>query len=262
MSWSKERFLQNLDEEDKIYAAKVFDQVELIDKTKQPRVMDFVEPTKLVLVEEIIKNTGGLICFFSGGYKQAERKRPVLAPDFYPRELIDAKLKAIEVKGNFSFRPTSHRDFLGSILGLGIKREKVGDIILIDNGCQVITTDEIGDFLLIHLSKVGRVPVESREIDLDQLEVKAETVKEIKTTVVSLRLDAVASFGFSTSRTKMAEQIKGDRVKVNWKVVNNPAYQLKEGDVLSIRGRGRVVLEAVLGETKKGRKSILLKRYL
>ncbi|HHV71507.1 MAG TPA: RNA-binding protein, partial [Clostridia bacterium] len=61
---------------------------------------------------------------------------------------------------------------------------------------------------------------------------------------------------------KMVEQIKGEKVKVNWKTVINPSFQLKEGDVLSVRGRGRVVLEAVLGETKKGRKSVLLKRYV
>lgn len=262
MSWNKENFLESLAKDDKALAAKVFDQIELIGKTNQPRVIDFVEPSKLELIEGIIKNSAGLSCLFYGGYKQAERKRPVIIPDYYPRELIDPKLKLVEIKGNFSFRPISHRDFLGSILGLGIKREKVGDLIIIENGCQAITTDEIGDFLLIHLSNVARVPVETRELDFDQLEVKPESIKAIKTTVVSLRLDAVASAGFSTSRTKMAEQVKGEKVKVNWKVTNNPSHQLKEGDILSIRGRGRVVLEALLGETKKGRKSILLKRYL
>ena len=242
MSWNREGFLESLPEEEKIFAAQIFDKINQVEKTKQPLVLDFLDPAKNGLINEIVKNFVGINCSFYGGYGQAERKRPVLIPDFYPRELIDAKLKAIEVRGNFSFRPVSHRDFLGAVLGLGIKREKIGDIILTDNGCQIITTEEIGEFLLFHLKKVGRVSVEVREIDLEQLEVKPESVKEIKTTVASLRLDAVASAGFSTSRTKMVEQIKGEKVKVNWKTVINPSFQLKEGDVLSVRGRGRVVL--------------------
>ncbi|HHV72691.1 MAG TPA: photosystem II S4 domain protein, partial [Clostridia bacterium] len=155
MSWNREGFLESLPEEEKIFAAQIFDKINQVEKTKQPLVLDFLDPAKNGLINEIVKNFVGINCSFYGGYGQAERKRPVLIPDFYPRELIDAKLKAIEVRGNFSFRPVSHRDFLGAVLGLGIKREKIGDIILTDNGCQIITTEEIGEFLLFHLKKVG-----------------------------------------------------------------------------------------------------------
>src|SRR5690606_31151046 len=85
--------------------------------------------------------------------------------------------------------------------------------------------------------------------------------KEIKATVASLRLDAVAAEGFGMSRTKMVREIKAERVKLNWQPVSNPALAVKEGDVLSLRGRGRVVVAQVVGTTRKGRTSVVLQRY-
>jgi len=109
---------------------------------------------------------------------------------------------------------------------------------------------------------VHEVSIDVREIDPEQIAVEPERVREIKATVASLRLDAVAAAGFGTSRTKIAREIKGERVKVNWKLVNNPAHEINPGDVLSIRGRGRVVVEQITGTTKKGRIGLVLKRMI
>jgi RNA-binding protein YlmH len=113
---------------------------------------------------------------------------------------------------------------------------------------------------MAHLYDVHKVPVTVSEIDLEQLAVEPERVKEMRTTVASLRLDAVAAFGFSMSRTKMAREIKAERLKVNWRQVNDPSCAVAEGDVLSMRGRGRVTIEKITGETRKGRIALLLKR--
>ena len=115
--------------------------------------------------------------------------------------------------------------------------------------------------MLSNWTQVGRVPIILKEIDEEQLAVEPERIKEIKGTVASLRLDAVAAEGFGTSRSKMVREIKGERVKLNWKPVSNPALAISEGDVLSIRGRGRVVVSEVGGTTRKGRTSIVLHRY-
>jgi RNA-binding protein YlmH len=115
--------------------------------------------------------------------------------------------------------------------------------------------------LLSNWSQVGKVPITLKEIDEEQLAVEPERIKEIKGTVASLRLDAVAAEGFGTSRSKMVREIKAERVKVNWKPVSNPALSISQGDVLSIRGRGRVVVSEVGGTTRKGRTSIVLHRY-
>lgn len=79
--------------------------------------------------------------------------------------------------------------------------------------------------------------------------------------MASLRLDAVAAAGFGVSRTKVVREIKAERIKVNWQVIPNPAHQVAQGDIISFRGRGRVVIQEVQGTTRKGRISILLQRY-
>ena len=125
----------------------------------------------------------------------------------------------------------------------------------------MVVAAEVADYLLTHWNQVHQVPISVREIDEEQLAVEPERIKEIKATVASLRLDAVAAEGFGMSRTKMVREIKAERLKLNWKLVSNPAVSVAEGDVLSMRGRGRVVVSQVLGTTRKGRTSIVLHRY-
>jgi RNA-binding protein YlmH len=130
-----------------------------------------------------------------------------------------------------------------------------------EGGCQILLAAEIADFVKDNLARIRGVPVAVRPIELEQLAVEPEEVKPIRATVASLRLDAVAAAGYGLSRSKMAGEIKAQKVRVNWQPVSNPAFPVKKGDVLSIRGRGRVVIEDILGTTRKGRQSILLVRY-
>ena len=196
-----------------------------------------------------------------GGYRQAERARLVIYPQFFLTETIESPVRVIQARGNFNFVNVSHRDYLGSLMGLGIKREKIGDIICLDDGCQVVVASEIADYLLTHWNQVHQVSLTVTEIDPEQINVAPERIKE-QTTVASMRLDAIAASGFGTSRTKMAREVKNERVKVNWKTVTNPAHEINQGDVLSIRGRGRVVVEQITGTTKKGRIGLVLKRMM
>ena len=87
-------------------------------------------------------------------------------------------------------------------------------------------------------------------------------MKVINATVADLRLDAVAAAGYGVSRSRMADEIKSLNVKVNWQEAKKAAQPVKEGDVLSFRGRGRVEVAEIRGTTKKGRISITLKRYI
>jgi RNA-binding protein YlmH len=183
-------------------------------------------------------------------------------PGNYLSELVDPQISCISIKTTSKFGEMQHRDVLGAIVNLGLKREKFGDIIMSPDGAQLVVADEVKDIVLSSLVRVGRANVETSEIEFEQLAVEPERVKEIKATVASLRLDAVASEGFSTSRTKMAREIKAQKLKVNWKDTDDPDMDVSQGDVISMRGRGRVVLEQVTGNTKKGRIGIILKRYI
>lgn len=241
-------------------AARVLDLAETALERAEPVATDFLNPAEKKLLFDLLHYVGEIKVMAFGGYHQAERVRLVLLPAFFLPEAVTPPLAYLEVKcQSKDFRP-AHSNLLGSLTGLGIKRGKIGDILPADSGAQVIIAKEIEDYVLTHLNRVGAVPVAVAPIDPEQLNVQPQRVKEVATTVASLRLDAVAGAGFGVSRTKMAREIKAERVKVNWKVVTAPDYQVGLGDTISIRGRGRVVVSEIKGKTKKGRLSLVLQR--
>ncbi|NLL43208.1 MAG: photosystem II S4 domain protein [Firmicutes bacterium] len=259
---NKEQLLNHLHSEaEQAVGRHVLDLARQAWETNRPQKTDFYDPYERKVAQSVLGSIPEVGYLQQGGYKKAERARIVIYPQFYLLETVDSTLRILEAAGSFAFQKVGHSDYLGSILGTGLKRGKIGDILVLEGGCQAIVAAEVGDYLLSNWTQVGRVPIILKEIDEEQLAVEPERIKEIKGTVASLRLDAVAAEGFGTSRSKMVREIKGERVKLNWKPVSNPALAISEGDVLSIRGRGRVVVSEVGGTTRKGRTSIVLHRY-
>lgn len=250
-----------VDDDERLFGSKILDRIEQALRNQGPVATPFLDPHERDIALGIIGSVDSVRVRCYGGYKQAERQRLVIYPEYYLPELIEVPIRALQATGNFA-RPPSHREALGAIMGLGITRGQVGDILPTADGCQVIVPAELVDLYVAQFTAIGRTPVSCEEIDFEQLAVEPERVREIRTTVASLRLDAVAAAGFGTSRTKMAREIKQERVKVNWQVVSNPSAEVKEGDVISIRGRGRVVIESAGGKTRKGRISAVLVRYI
>lgn len=246
---------------DKILVARLCDKIECASKFHQVEVTDFFDPYQQTVITPVLEKTPGISFIMAGGYSYAERRRAVLCPDYLSAENEDDMIEVLGISGNFKFQHVTHRDYLGSILGLGIKREKIGDLLVLESGCQVILDREIAEYVKNHLTKVHRVRVSVREIAKENMIIPEQDGKELSVTVSSLRLDAVAAVGFGLSRTKMSEEIQGEKVKVNWVTVSDCSFDVKEGDTLSIRGKGRVEVLEVRGETKKGRVSIILKRY-
>lgn len=155
----------------------------------------------------------------------------------------------------------THRDFLGALLA-NISRAKVGDIIVVgDRGAQAIVKADVSDSIGAMLTKVRSVPVTVKRIDWDAIQVRPPKQKQINTVEASMRLDAVGSSGFSMSRSKLADIVKSGGVFVNYKEVTSPAKVLKTGDVVTLRGKGRIEIgECSL--TSKGRYRVELVRYM
>jgi len=156
----------------------------------------------------------------------------------------------------------SHRDYLGSLMGLGIKREKIGDILVREDFAFVVVLKDIADYIRINLTKVGNARVEIDIVNPDELDILEPKVKKISSTVASLRLDSVASAGFGISRSKTGRFDKRGKSGRQLETATNPARLVKEGDTISIRGKGRVVVEKVGNTTKKDRIHILLKKFI
>jgi len=223
---------------------------------------DFLSPPELIEAQQVFKKFTEVSFVVYGGYAQAERCRMAIAHIDLPLEPEMVSLAVVDIAGNFLFDPASHRDFLGALLGTGLERQKVGDLILLgEKGAQAIIVPELVDYLSVSLTQVRTVPVKTRSIELATLKIRAPQTKEIATTEASLRLDAIASAGFGMSRSKMVDFIDGDDVRVNWKSVTQPSYQLKSGDLVALSGKGRLAVGEIT-ITKKNRYRVLLTKFI
>ncbi|WP_017325369.1 photosystem II S4 domain protein [Synechococcus sp. PCC 7336] len=252
--------------------ARTLDLAERAMKTWEVVCSDFLSPPELAEAMAIFEPLAEVETVAWGGYPQAERQRLAIAPPSMliaspgddPQALAKAvvELAAIEVRGNFLFDTATHRDFLGSILATGIVREKVGDILAVgEQGAQIVLEPQLVPHLEMSLTQVRSVPVKTKQISIEALRVRPPRTKSITTVEASMRLDAIASAGFSTSRSRMAGDIQTGEVKVNWKTITQASRPVATGDLIAIRGRGRVQVGEV-STTKKGRYRVELTRYL
>ena len=241
--------------------ARVIDKAEQAVRTWEVVLTDFLSPPVLFEVQEIFSKLTDIHLLAWGGYPQAERQRLGIARSEIPLETSEIELAALDIAGNFLFDTATHRDFLGAILGTGIVREKVGDIIVLgERGAQVIVVPEMVGFLTTSLTQVRSVGVKTRQIDFSELKIRPQKKKEMTTVEASMRLDAIASAGFGLSRSKMANAIAAGDVRINWKDITQASYNVKSGDLISLRGKGRLEVGEV-SVTKKQRYRVNLVRY-
>ncbi|AFY42706.1 photosystem II S4 domain protein [Nostoc sp. PCC 7107] len=257
---SREELLKGVENRDSV--ARVIDQAEQAIKTWEVVLTDFLSPPELAEIQRIFNRLTEVQLLAWGGYPQAERQRMAIARGELPLDESQVALVVLEVAGNFLFDTATHRDFLGAMLGTGIVREKTGDVIVLgERGAQVIVVPEIAEFLEMNLQQVRSVPVKTQRIDISELKIREPKKKELTTVEASLRLDAIASAGFGMSRSKMVDLIDAGDVRVNWKDITQASFQVKSGDLVAIRGKGRLEVGEV-AITKKDRYRVQLTRYM
>lgn len=245
---------------DEDIAARLLNLADVVLRNRKYKVSEFLDPFEYSVAETIAKQYA-LSLKADGGYTSAERVKVAFMDQDFPGT-IEFEITALSVSWDSRYYSLSHRDVLGALMSLSIKREVFGDIIMSKESCQIIADKAMLSFIIEHLVQIGSAPVSIEEIECTTILPREEKVKEVRTTVPSLRLDVVAASGFGTSRTKMTEDIKNEKVKVNWQDTKNPSLAIKQGDILSMRGRGRVEISEILGQTKKGRLSVVLKRFI
>lgn len=253
------------DGEERLLLARVLDKLELARDRGVPSHTGFLSPHERAVVEGLIRAEGWPRHLFFGGFADAERTVCAFLPDWLEEEdwLAGQEYDPIRaIRCTWTGGSLTHRDFLGSILGLGLDREKVGDLLVGDGVCDVLVLEEVADFLLLHLEQAGRVHLKVSAISLEMVSPPPVQVRTIRDTVSSLRLDAVASSGFSISRGKAADLISSGKVQLNHQECLKPDRPVNEGDTLSCRGFGKCVVKEVGGPSKKGRIMIVLERYV
>lgn len=253
------------DADERLLLARVMDKLDVTRQRDIPAHTFFLSMAERASAERLIAAAGHPRHVFWGGFEGAERTVCAFLPDWMEPETWtgdeDGPLAAVAL-GYPADADLTHRDFLGSILGLGITREKVGDLLVGETRCQVALLREVEDVLLTQLDQVGRQKVKTNRCPLADLIPPEKTVKLIRDTVATLRLDAVASSGFSVSRSKMADLITGKRLTLNGRECSKPDRTVAQGDILACRGLGKCVLREVIGQSKKGRIMLVIERYL
>lgn len=207
---------------------------------------------------------GGPACLFHGGFEGAERTVCVFLPDWQEPDGWEPsdELAAIECAYPPTGAELTHRDLLGGLMGIGLTREKVGDILVGEQAAQLVCLRDAAPIILSQFDQAGRYRLKLREIPLSDLTPAPNQVKVIHDTVSALRLDAVLSSGFSLARAKAADAVTGGRVSLNHRECLKPDKPVEQGDVLTCRGLGKCVLKTVGGQSRKGRIIIEIERYL
>lgn len=249
--------------EEKLLLAKVLDQADFSLKKHVKIYTDFIDPGKCGKIEQILKKIPNLALCFFGGQADCERKMIGLAPDYMEFAQEDFPIDVLKITKNLKFsEELSHRDYLGSILGLGIDRSKIGDIILLEEYVICYVHKTITEYVKLNLNKVSHTKVMVEAVKADELFIPQKKVQYKTATVSSLRLDAVIGAAFQLSRAKAQSLIEGEKVNVNWSFISHVSFILKQGDIVSVRGYGRAELTEIKGKTRKDRISIVISRYV
>ena len=246
--------------EERVLLARVLDKYEQMERRNIPTATAFLSEAEQAGAQRLLNAAGIRDCYvWNGGYPGAGRKLLQFLPDWAEED--GSPIACIRASFRGEGRPT-HRDCLGSLMGLGITREKLGDILVSDSSCDLIAAPEIVPFLVHNWDSAGRTKLSVSEIRPEELLVPEQKVQVLRDTVMSLRLDAVAATGFGMSRGKAAELIRAGRVQLNHTDCCKPDRPVAQGNVITARGFGKCLLAEVGGLSKKGRVAITVHRYL
>ncbi len=251
--------------EDRLLLSKLADRAVKAEQTYCATWSAFLDPRQQTMVEQAFSKAlsdSATTLRFDGGYEGAERTLAGFLPDTDWELDDEAPIRLLALTRSAKGETLTHRDYLGALMGLGVKRETIGDILVSPEGAHLVVLAEMTEFIRSQLDKVGAERITITEISWDALQEPERKERLVSGTVMSLRLDAVAATAFSTSRTRMADWIRAEKVTVNWEVQSNPAKIVKAGDILSIRGKGRAELESLGGVSRKGRTGIVIRRWI
>ncbi|HIT01451.1 MAG TPA: RNA-binding protein [Candidatus Enterenecus merdae] len=256
-----DRFAQ--DGEERVVLARVLDQLDRSQRRSIPCVTQFLSPAQRAAAEPLLAALGHPSHRFFGGYEGAERTVCVFLPPWLEKEDWDADEELAAVEAAFpSGAQLTHRDLLGALMGIGLTREKLGDILMLDGRAQIVALKQAAPILLSQLDQAGRYRLRLRPLPLGQLSPAPAQVRLIHDTVATLRLDAVLACGFSLARGKAAQLVAAGKVSVNHRECAKGDRLVAQGDVLTCRGLGKCVVKTIGGQSRKGRVILELERYV
>ena len=255
-------------QEDKMLLAQILDKIEFSKQREKLEYTDFLDMYQVALAKTFMKKIEFENYILYGGFENAERNVLIIYPEKYNMSMVEKNyskiIKVIRISlGDEEKGKYSHRNYLGGIVKLGMKREKVGDILVSDDGADIIVKQEISELLSKELETLTRFQNSKINVmSISELKVPQIKVEQMDIIVPSLRLDNIASDLANTSRSKVVKIMAQERVFVNGQCETKPSKLIKMGDVITIRGKGRFVVKEIKGSTRSGRTVLSIEKYV
>jgi RNA-binding protein YlmH len=238
--------------------AVFLDKINRVKRSWEDNYTDFLTPDEQAVLQRMC-GSEGVYCDFFGGKGSCERAVGFIS-NIEGRG--DFPIDVIRITGNFKFEKLTHRDYLGTILSMGIRRDKVGDINVFEDGAEIWISSEISDYICFNLLKIKHTGIKTEKIPIDEAREKIQSFKEKNINIPSMRLDCVVAGTAGVSRSEAADLIKSGAVKLNYNINSEASIKVKEGDMLSIKGFGRFQILNIIGTTKSQRMNIGIKKFI
>lgn len=216
-----------------------------------PYLSDFLDPRQQYILEMLVGKKGEVKVHFYGGYETAERKRALLSPEYFNPQQEDYEIQLYEIQYPIKFSELSHGKVLGTLMGIGMRREMFGDIMSDGVRWQFFVAENVSNYVETQITKIGKISVRLQEKGYVDLIVPIDNWSLEQETVSSLRIDTVISSIYNISRQRAKELVAGGKVKLNWAQHERPDFELGIFDILSVRGYGRIQVKEIIGKSKK-----------
>ncbi|MDW5300576.1 MAG: YlmH/Sll1252 family protein [Sedimentibacter sp.] len=249
------------DEETKNSVKKIADKALYVNKNYISAVTEFTNPYVSELSIPIIRNYDVKFELFPS-FEHGERKVFILYPDYLDAVDVDDYLTGLRIHNKSKFKKLNHKDYLGSLMSLGIDRNKTGDIYVYDDYADAVLHSDIFDYIIYNLDKIGNNKIEVEKIKIDQVSFKEQEHIVLNINSSSMRIDNIVKHLINKSREVASDMIRAGNVRVNWQVEERISTEIKEGCMISISKYGRFKISKLLGITKSGKNKIEIKHYV
>lgn len=259
--------------EDKLLISKICDKMKFMHTKNQVQVTDFLDAYEQNIVLKLLQYCQENQAYLYGGFDAADRKSLFLIPaklqeifekDCVNNKIINENIKVISIKLPQDLQGTyKHSEYLGGVMKLGLKREKIGDIIVNEEGADILVKSEVASYLNVNLKDLTRFQKAEVKIkEISELIILPTKKEEVIILIPQMRLDVVISEILHLSRNKANEIIAQERVYINYELKTKNATTLKCGDILTIRGKGKYEIGQIISQTAKGKLRLNVMKYV
>ena len=268
--------IKNTESENSLFEARISGLLKKAEKYEEG-VSAFLTPKEQIIASRIIAaSRSDAYTFFFGGYGESERNRLFVVPEYMAldvkpdaksilenyNELVCEAVSAVKIQGS-GYKKLTHRDYLGSLLGLGIERDVVGDIAVLDEYSAIVFCDrKISEYLLLELKKIGNDTVKTSRQELSSDFSCEKAFLPVSDTVASPRFDCVVSALCGISREKAQRIIHVGEAELDYFAEERADRSVNEGSIISVRGYGKFSVVKLSEQTKKGRLRLLANKYI